>query len=196
MDTKNRFTKFIDNLNKLNAKVVVFDLDLTASKIHSFGALCRIDFDKYVESASSDFVEIVPLLIEKGFELAIATFNDEHIKKLFPLLSLNLRNNRLDGMPRDPNDIIAGEELVIAFLDHHFGEEIRSKFVIVAKNPNFYSAEKVDKEEHIKEIADKFNVNINDCVLFDDQIANVEGARFPAFLVDGEDGFKLEHFKF
>lgn len=190
-----RVKKFFKKLNSLDIKVVIFDLDLTASKMHSLGVLPRDQLKKFICSASEDFKTIVPLLYKRNFKLAIATFNDEAIYRFIDQnggIFLPNENEKFQS-----KDLIAGEELVRKFLSYNFDEEIANSFFIAAYNPNLHDEDDdVSKNSHLSRISDFFKVNKSKCLLFDDKEENVESFKSNAFLVKGENGFKLDDFIF
>jgi len=169
-------------------KVVVFDMDQCAVRKHSKGSLQRSDVKNFAESVSPDFVMAVKELAKRGVGLAIATHSDlaEH----------------WGSRKRDRETYILGDELVHEVLRLAVPEQAHL-FFVVAFNPDFRCLQDSDdqgKKRHLRAIAAFYNVDLSQCVLFDDQeenCANVEikhgriHGKFCAFKSDPMHGFRL-----
>eukprot|EP01083_Nonionella_stella_P118924 355217_1 len=195
---------FITKLRKAGIKLVLFDMDHTATSAHARGCLTTTSsdniyesrkFDDYVASASVHFKYIVPILLDEKFDVAIVTFSDKNYYE-------------------DENDhpqSLAGEDLVKAFLERVFPELYDRGLDDVGKIGMFgmnaarydwygYPEEKRNKNTHIAKMCGRFGVHPSKAVLFDDTDKNVEDANndtdATAYLVDRDTGrgFEFRYF--
>eukprot|EP01083_Nonionella_stella_P256436 878936_1 len=199
---------FITKLRKAGIKLVLFDMDNTATSAHAKGCLTTEskdniyksrDLDDYVASASVHFKYIVPMLLENNeFDVAIVTFSDKKFYK---------RPHYKSYAPREQS--LAGEDLVKAFLKRVFPgfgglEEIRMFGRFAGRGsedvywyPELGSNER-NKNTHIAKMCGEFGVHPSKAVLFDDQSDNVVGANdhteATAYRVTGRHGFEFRYF--
>eukprot|EP01083_Nonionella_stella_P256433 878933_1 len=195
---------FITKLRKAGIKLVLFDMDNTATSAHANGCLTTEsedikhspDLDHYVASASVHFKYIVPMLLEKEeFKVAIVTFSD---KKWY-------------DDEKDHPKSLAGEDLVKAFLKGVFEgldvdfEKIEMLGKYAGKHskkwyPKLDDLKERNKNTHIAEMCRRFGVPASNAVLFDDDPNNVVGANehtdATAYLVDRDTGrgFEFRYF--
>jgi len=167
-------------------KVVAFDMDQCAVCQHSRGCLKRSALDKFAQRVSPDFIVAVKELAKRNVGLAIATHSDlaEH-----SFLK-----------PRDT--YILGDDLVHEVLRRAVPEQAHL-FLVVAFNPHARGAKDPDdqhKKRHLRTIASFYNVEIWECMLFDDDRNNCEDVeicsgkfqgRFHAFKSNPNVGFRL-----
>ncbi len=174
--------KFLANLKEKNVKVVVFDMDNTAIRMHSSGALRVSKFKDYCQKVSPDFLEIVPFLIILNIRVAIATFSDEGMEK------------GATEHYREP--CYAGNKLVNKMLTTVFPDRsIASQVYAVGYYPKYHRGGKLWKLHHLDKISEHFNVSLKDCVLFDDTRDNVDNhGEFTAYAVDGSVGFRFSDY--
>lgn len=176
-----------DFIADIGIKVVVFDLDRTACKMHSGGVISISLSAEYIISASVDFTTIVPMLIANGIIVCIGTFTDRGY--------YNLKR-----FPR--HSYIAGEDLVERFLSANLAKNIKKQIFVCCFNSSVRIANGENilpgKNYHIAELKEQINaagiiVNDNDFLLFDDSGSNIDTAiGFWAILVDPNYGFRTE----
>jgi len=208
-------------LRKHAVKAVVFDMDLTAVRMHSRGRLLRRPrerrrrrscdgdddggdagdagspaneaLDAYCRAASEDFVRLVPVLYERGFFLSIATHSDEAEFEFDDSIG--------------PETHILGSELATALLRYHFPDEITSSFFVVAYNPSARAKKLTGNEEeenerslykrhHMRRIRNRFQIDDpKEILFFDDTPQVVADCRqvcgVRAVLVDAQRGFRM-----
>ena len=168
MDTRT-CEMIIAGLRDQNAKAVVFDFDCTISLTHSGGRVRKERFPQFLEgNISPCFKTILPMLINEGFQVGVATF--------------------ADGF-RAPATHVAGEEMIRQFFQHHFKDDFRDRIPIVAAYPENYQAEEgykqigltspmpMNKEYHLVKLAHTWGLKPSEMVLVDDDLQNVEAAR-------------------
>jgi len=177
--------EFADKVVK-QFKVVAFDMDQCAVRRHSRGCLKRSAVADFALDASPGFVMVVKELAKRGVGLAIATHSDiaEH-----SFLK-----------PRETH--ILGDDLVHEVLRRAVPEQAHI-FFVVAFNPSARGAKDPDdqhKKRHLRTIASFYNVEISECLLFDDDDRNCTDneisrckfqGKFHACRSDPSNGFKL-----
>lgn len=172
--------------NKDSTLTIVFDMDHTACGMHSRGVLERKYLQKYIDSISPDFKNIVPVLFKRGVHLAIASFTD--------VSYLNMPTT-------SPRKHIAGQELVHRFLYGNFPREIVQSFCIATGNSDMFKATwGLKKLPHMEYISRWHGVKLKNMVIFDDSIANFDKAKEHEYTciytptIDGK-GFKLTDYQ-
>eukprot|EP01083_Nonionella_stella_P256434 878934_1 len=180
--------EFVAKLRKDKIKLVVFDMDGTATSVSQGGRVQTKnpngvrgsdELKAYVGGATQDFKEIVPILLNDGFNVAIATFSDE----AFMLDAKDIGT-----------DMLAGKLLVDELLKHSFpnNSELRNSIAVVAQ----YTPDQ-HKDPHIKKLCLDLGLKPWQAVLFDDRDRNVKAAKdmyANAYHVDGGHGFSYRHF--
>eukprot|EP01060_Flectonema_neradi_P005135 TRINITY_DN13409_c0_g1_i1.p1 TRINITY_DN13409_c0_g1~~TRINITY_DN13409_c0_g1_i1.p1 ORF type:complete len:210 (+),score=32.17 TRINITY_DN13409_c0_g1_i1:84-632(+) len=149
---------FIQRLRQMNIKIVAFDMDQTAVRAHSMGRLRKDEFEGYAKMVSNDFMEVVPVLLEEGFKLAIATHSDviEYVGDIKPVSHL------------------LGEHLVDRLLSELFPSHVKDNFFVVAYNPRRrLDTTNLGKTYHIHKISDHYKVPHSQIILFDDDEDNI-----------------------
>ena len=137
---------------------MAFDMDQTAVAQHSHGRLTTEGFGNYVASAKKAFVEVVPVLLEQGVKVGIATHSD----------SVEYVGDVAKGTH------LVGDDLVNALLKALFPEHIASQLFVVAYNPRRRGdTDNPGKTHHIKRFAAHFDVATQDILLFDDDEQNI-----------------------
>jgi hypothetical protein len=159
--TPERLQTCLTLLKTHGIKIVAFDMDFTAVAEHSRGKLARSDLESYLSRATSAFQQLVPLLHENKFGLAIATHSDE----------------AEFGGPIQPETHILGKELATALVERHFDSSISSSFFIVAYNPRVHPEDTVEENKikrfHIRKLREQFGVDAEEIIFFDDTLAVV-----------------------
>eukprot|EP01083_Nonionella_stella_P094463 265013_1 len=189
--------EFVAKLRKDKIKLVVFDMDGTATSVSQGGRVQTKnpngvrgsdELKAYVGGATQDFKEIVPILLNDGFNVAIATFSDEAFM--------------LDEKKEIRTDMLAGELLVDELLKHSFPDsDLRESIAVVARySPDHYPKKpsKHNKNPHIEELCKRFGgLKPWQAVLFDDNSKNVKDVKHisaNAYFVDGDRGFSYRHY--
>lgn len=169
-------------LMQQNIKVVVFDMDQCIVKAHSNGCLLRSQLQYYLNEISYDFILLSKILKQNHIKLAIATFSDE----------LEVSNWLYKSK------YIIGKELVDIVLNTSLPELVKD-FYIVTYNPLLYykniPSHYYYKRKHIQDIANYYQVQTIECILFDDDYNNCHETNneFHAYQVNSLYGFEIEY---
>lgn len=163
-------------LREQGVRSVIFDMDQCLVSAHSRGRLRRRDLDAFVARVKPDFIAAANELHNFGFSLAVATHSDQEESAAYG---------------RHASEYIMGEELVGEVLRQSLGQSLAAEFFVVAYNPRVrknFSAEDAHKRLHVRAIATHFGLTQEQCVLFDDDAANVAdtGALFTAYKVSSD----------
>jgi len=177
--------KCIHLLRKNDIKLVVFDMDFTAVAQHSRGRLPRLALNDYIRKATPAFLALVPKLFQENFSLAIATHSDEAEY----------------GGQIQPETHILGKELATQLIKKSFPPEISDAFFIVAYNPRVHPEDETEanriKRYHMRTIREKFKVQLNEIVFFDDTASVISDCQdacgvIHSIKVDPDYGFQIE----
>lgn len=190
---KLRVQRFLIDI--LDFSLIIFDMDQTAFRLHSGGALERGEMEKYANSRSLDFEMMILILLFNGIKVGIATFSDQiGIEKLSNwtkethISGREFIFNSIDILFRDKYPGLANY-----LLPHCYGirPTLHGKDSPFSEYPN-------DKRIACRMIADSYGVDIKETILFDDSSQNIDSIRedkdYPgkAYLVDWENGFRFE----
>ncbi|CAM9292436.1 unnamed protein product [Choristocarpus tenellus] len=162
-------------------KVAAFDMDQCLVAQHSRGRMTHQNLPKFLAKVTPDFLIAVPILIEEGLNVAVATHSDR------------AEYNWLQG--RTPRTHLLGEDLVWAVLNACFPHRAAS-FFVVAYNPRarswFPREENRGKRLHVRLIAEHYGVDASEVILFDDDQDNVSLSQgFRAVKVNPAVGFRI-----
>jgi LmbE family N-acetylglucosaminyl deacetylase len=185
-----RLDEAAEALARLGVRVVAFDMDQTAVAMHSRGCLPRDPraLGEYLDRATPDFVDLVPLLRRSGIGVCIATHSDEA---------------EYGGLIR-PSTHILGSELASALLDRCFDPKVAQSVLVVAYNPRARGREGALEENRVKryyvrQIRSHFGVSAaasDQILLLDDLKEVVDDCRsycgIRAVQVDPRTGFRLQ----
>jgi hypothetical protein len=176
--------KLLAYVKKNSLKVIVFDYDLTASKIHLGGwgsfNVHVTDTEQNIQMKQASFVQkqsgnitlsfIIAMheLHSHGYKLAIATMSDETHNGTF---------TRKDG---SIDIVYTGKPFVDDVMKIIFPSFYKSIFVVGQFREN--------KKDHIQKIATHFDVPFNSCLLIDDSLKNIQDVKY-GIHVKGSMGF-------
>jgi hypothetical protein len=181
-EPSDRISSCIQRLKHHNIRVVSFDMDLTAVRQHSRGRLKRgAPLSGYLKQATPDFLELVPHLHDRGFQLSISTHSDEA---------------EYNMVVRKETHIL-GDELATTLLTTHFEPAVASAFYVVAYNPRVRKENFPYKRFHMQRIMEHYEISDPaQIVFFDDDKGNVKDSNdtcgVKAILVDPKQGFRLD----
>ncbi|KAG9392406.1 hypothetical protein J8273_5396 [Carpediemonas membranifera] len=193
----------IQALRDNNISTVVFDIDYTATRVHSQG-ICLNDLDPeaveeyervahrlpfipgrvsaWLDSISPDFVELVPQLVHEGFNVAIATFGDDDYNK-----DLLMRHWSICGM-----------KMLNTLFSRHLPADVVEQLYVVAFAPFLHGSNAMNKNYHLDKIMAHFDVSSRGSViLIDDSMPNITNAQangFRAHFVDNSVAFTMAPF--
>ena len=182
VDEKHSAQIFIDLLREKKIRCVVFDLDHTATTMHSGGVLNPYKAKQYIALTSHDFVQAVPALLDSGFFVAMASFTDS-------------RSYDYDQRQRG---FLAGQELIRFFLESHFSRQIADRIFCIGYFPAI-DHQPLTKNLHMQTVIRHFareELMLRECVLFDDSLHNVRNSDgFLAYSVSKLNGFRFSDLK-
>lgn len=140
-----------------NVKMVMFDMDLTILGKHTGGCFYGTpeELDALIKPA---FRQILPKLLDNGFEVGIVTFSDSKMKP-------------------ETSTAIAGVALARKVLRLALGRrsDEASRVYVAAAYPNLHSGMPNSKAWHINQVCGDFP--IDQIMFFDDSLTNVTAAR-------------------
>lgn len=166
---------FVNKCIEKGYDAIAFDLDFTANRKHSGGVIAREYLNDYCNSPSVDFLVAVVMLVMSGKQVALLSFTDTRYYS-HPF-----------KCPKETH--IAGEDLIMKFIDTNFTKEISDKIFCYGRNPELHSEPK-NKKQHIDVFM--FHEGIVDykkVALFDDSSYNVNDSNVDAYKVDPNSAF-------
>lgn len=188
--------------NYPDIECVVFDMDYTITSMHSKGCLHRSALSNYLISVSWDVRVFIPILIDEGYKVAIATFIDD----AYYLLGY------------DKEEYISGRELVEEILDTLvLTDEQRSSIYITSYQPRvqnkvglwkprmslcgIVAVPPKNKNCHLYDISDHYNIENVKMLLIDDSSRNIKDANaagvYTVYIPEfPKPGFSFDKFEF
>ena len=152
-------------------RLIIFDFDKTIINLHTHGSFPKDRIEFLRTCTSPFFIKIVPILIERGFNVAITSFSDKkHLK------------------PCDRKNHFCGPELITQFLKLHFNNNIVKDIHIESFDPGFqyrshfknaipedYYSVIINKNIHIINLKHKLDITRDEQILFiDDTMKNIK----------------------